>query len=118
MNRKNILFPILSLFIAILLPALTVAFARGDAGMLICMLLLYGIDPIAAVAAGIFAGMNRGWAWIQPTIFAVGFFIGAGISFDAFSPISVTFLAYTAAYLLIGYAAAGITVAVRRAKSK
>ena len=38
------------------LPWATVTFVRNDAGMAICLLLFFAVNPVFAILAGVFAG--------------------------------------------------------------
>ena len=58
MKRRFFGWLIISIFIMILLPWLTVTFVKGDVGMAICFLLFYILNPIYSITVGIFSGKN------------------------------------------------------------
>ena len=57
---KNILWKWIAAAVAVMvgLPWLTIRFA-GPAGMALCLILFFAVDPIFCAAAGVFAGVLR-----------------------------------------------------------
>ena len=58
MKNNFILWIIISLAIMLVLPWLAVFFVKGDAGMAVCFILFFAVNPIYSVIMGIFAGKN------------------------------------------------------------
>jgi len=91
-----------SAVIMLLLPCLAVTLVPGDAGMAVCFLLFYVVDPAFSLVAGFSAGRNWKQLWILPVLSALLFLAGTGIFFDMGEP---AFLLYTGIYLALGSAA-------------
>lgn len=90
----------------LLLPWLTVTMVKGDAGMGVCFLLFFAVDPVAAIAVGIFSGRDIRTAWFQPAALAALFLAGTWL---VFSMGESAFLIYGGVYLLLGYVAMWLT---------
>lgn len=95
-------------------PWLAVTFA-GSAGMAVCFLLFFAVNPCFCVLCGVFAGKNIKVFWVLPIISAVLFLAGTWIFFD---PGETAFLLYCGIYLLIGIVAMMLTAAIQRIKNK
>ena len=95
----------------VLLPWLTVQLVRGDAGMAVCFLLFFGVNPVYALAAGWAAGKQVRVLWIQPVAAAALFLAGAWLVFDMGER---AFLMYAGVYLLLGLAAMLVSSWVNR----
>lgn len=80
------------------LPGLTVAFA-GPAGMAVCLVLFFVVNPVFCAAAGVFAGRDASTRWILPLADAALFLFGVWLFFEFGQP---DFLWYGGAYLVIG----------------
>lgn len=88
-----------SAVLMVLLPWLAVTLVRGDAGMAVCFLLFFVVNPVAAVVVGIISGRSLRTAWFQPAVLAVLFLAGAWLNFSMGES---AFLLYAAAYFLLG----------------
>lgn len=88
--------------IMLALPWTTVTWIKGDAGMAVCFLLFYAVNPVYSLAAGAFAGRSGKRLWSLPVISAMLFLCGTWIFFD---PGESAFLLYAAVYLFLGMAA-------------
>lgn len=78
--KKDFILGLLILAVVMLgLPFLAVTFVPSDAGMIVLMLLFYGINPSCSVLIGIFAGKNRKSLWSLPLLSAAFFLTGAWI---------------------------------------
>lgn len=98
-DLKNIIFWTLAAAILMIgCPWLAVTFA-GSAGMAVCFLLFYGINPMFCAVCGAYAGKNIRQLWMLPILAAVLFLCGAWLFFDMGEP---AFLMYSGFYLLIG----------------
>ena len=109
--KSNIKWGLLSAFIMLALPFLTVTLAKHDAGMAICFLLFFAIDPIYALILGAFAGKDIKTEWFQPFLVPLLFLVGTWLCFDMGE---TAFFSYAAVYLLLGYAAMGITALIKK----
>lgn len=99
MKKKFIIWFIISAAIMLLLPWLAAAFVKSDAGMAACFLLLFGINPIYSVVAGVFSGRAIKTLWALPLISAALFLAGAWFFLDWGE---TGFLLYAIAYLVLG----------------
>ena len=88
-----------SLALFLLVPWLTVTLIRSDAGMAVCLLLFYAVDPVFAIAAGMFAGKQPRQLWFLPVIIPLLFLLGSWVCFDFGQP---DFISYAMMYLLLG----------------
>lgn len=81
--KKNIILWMAALAVVMLaFPWLAVTFVKGDAGMAVCFLLFFAVNPLYSVLIGAFAGKDIRRLWSLPVISAVLFFIGTWIFFD------------------------------------
>ena len=93
-----------TVFAAILMigcPWLAVTFA-GSAGMAVCFILFYAVNPLFSAVCGAFAGKSIKQLWVLPIITAVLFLAGVWLFFDMGEP---AFLWYCGCYLIIGIVA-------------
>ena len=58
MKKRVVLWLVVSAIIMLVLPWLAVTFVKGDAGMAVCFLLFYAINPIYSVIIGAVAGKD------------------------------------------------------------
>lgn len=110
---KNNIIPwvIISLVIMLALPWLAVSFVKGDAGMAVCFILFFAINPIYSVILGVFAGKNIKRLWGMPVISAVLFLLGSWIFFSMGER---AFILYAGVYLILGIAAMTISMIIHR----
>lgn len=101
MKNKHLMWLIMSVAIMLLLPFLVVTFVAADAGMFVCFIMFFVINPIYSAVLGIFGGKNIKSMWYHPIILAVLFLIGIFIIFETFD---IIFVAYAVVYLAIGIA--------------
>lgn len=87
------------------LPWAAVTFAPGDAGMAICFLLFFAVDPVYAIITGIRAGRDIRKLWFQPLLTALLFLVGTWVMFDMGEP---AFVRYALVYLGLGAGAMGV----------
>lgn len=66
MKKNIILWLAASAAVMLALPWIAVTFVKGDAGMAVCLLLFFVINPIYSVAIGIFAGKDMKHLWSLP----------------------------------------------------
>ena len=95
--------------VMLLLPWLAVTFVPGDAGMAVCFILFFVVNPMLTLGMGALAGIRRQWFW--PVATAGLFLLGAWL---AFSPGEGAFLLYAGVYLALGAAAMLIAALLRK----
>lgn len=114
--KKNIIL-LLAASVAVMLafPWLAVTFVKGDAGMAVCFLLFFAVNPLYSVLIGAFAGKDVKHLWSFPIVSAVLFLIGTWIFFDMGE---TAFILYAAVYLVLGIAAMLISMFIRKKTQK
>lgn len=115
MKQNIILWLAASAVVMLVFPWLAVTFVNGDAGMVVCFLLFFAVNPIYSVIIGAFAGKDIRHLWSLPFISAVLFLIGTWIFFDMGE---TAFILYTVVYLVIGIAAMLISMFIRKKTQK
>ena len=115
MKKNIILWLAASALVMLAFPWLAVTFVRGDAGMAVCFLLFFAVNPLYSVIIGAFAGKDVKHLWSLPVISAVLFLIGTWIFFDMGE---TAFILYAAVYLVIGIMAMLISMFVRKKTQK
>ena len=93
-------------------PWLAVEFA-GSAGMAVCFLLFFAINPVFSAVCGISAGKNIKQLWSLPIIVASLFLAGVWIFFEMCES---AFLLYGSCYLVIGIIAMQISAFMYKRK--
>jgi len=111
--RKTLFWLAASAAVMLALPWLAVTFVKGDAGMAVCFLLFYAVNPVYSGIVGLFAGKDMKNSWFQPVISAALFLAGTWIFFD---PAETAFLFYGAVYLVLGIAAMVLSMLMYRRK--
>ena len=111
MKKNIILWLAASAVVMLAFPWLAVTFVKGDAGMAVCFLLFFAVNPLYSVLIGAFAGKDVMHLWSLPVISAVLFLIGTWIFFDMGE---TAFILYAAVYLIIGIMAMLISMFIRK----
>ncbi len=111
MKKNIILWLAASAVVMLAFPWLAVTFVKGDAGMAVCFLLFFAVNPLYSVLIGAFAGKDVKHLWSLPVISAVLFLIGTWIFFDMGE---TAFILYAAVYLVIGIMAMLISMFIRK----
>ena len=109
---KLITWTMLAIVLMIGCPWLAVEFA-GSAGMAVCFLLFFAVNPLFSVVCGTFAGRNMKQLWALPIMTAGLFLAGVWIFFDMSE---TAFLLYCSCYLMIGMIAMLISAFVNQRK--
>lgn len=109
--KKNFWVMAVIAVVMFLLPGATAAFASHDAGMAICFLLFFGLNPICCLYVGIWSGMAVKQRWYLPAVNAAAFLVGVWAVFDWGNP---DFYGFTIAYLAVSLLAMVVTVFVMR----
>lgn len=115
MKKNIILWMAASAVVMLAFPWLAVTFVKGDAGMAVCFLLFFAVNPLYSVIIGAFVGKDVKYLWSLPVISAVLFLIGAWIFFDMGE---TTFIMYATVYLVIGIMAMLISMFIRKKTQK
>lgn len=110
--KKRIAWTIAAMILMVGFPWLAVTFA-GSAGMAICFILFYGVNPVYAALSGVVAGRNIRQLWMLPMITAGLFLAGVWLFFEMGE---TAFLLYGGCYLMIGMVAMVISSFVNNRK--
>ena len=110
--KKLIAWAISAVILMIGFPWLAVTFA-GSAGMAVCFILFFAINPLYSVVCGVFAGKNIKQLWGLPILTAGLFLAGAWLFFEMGE---TAFLLYCGCYLVIGIVAMMISAFVNKRK--
>ena len=78
--KPLIFWSILAMLLMIGCPWLAATFA-GSAGMAVCLLLFFGVNPIFSAVCGVFAGKDIKRLWPLPIVVAELFLAGAWLFF-------------------------------------
>ena len=111
MKKNIILWVAASMAVMLAFPWLAVTFVKGDAGMAVCFLLFFAVNPLYSMIIGAFAGKDVKHLWSLPVISAVLFLIGTWIFFDMGE---TAFILYAVVYLVIGIMAMLISMFIRK----
>lgn len=111
MKKNIILWMAASAVVMLAFPWLAVTFVKGDAGMAVCFLLFFALNPLYSVIFGVFAGKDMKHLWSLPVISAVLFLIGTWIFFDMGE---MAFVLYAAVYLALGIVTMLISMIIRK----
>jgi len=115
MKKKLSLCAAASFVCYLLIPFLSVRFA-GMAGMAICLILFFAADPLVCLLVGIMAGSDPRRLWWLPAAAAAVMPLCFWLCVWEFIP---ELYIYSGFYLLIGWAAMGISALTnRRSKSQ
>ncbi len=76
MKKNTILWMAASAVVMLAFPWLAVTFVKGDAGMAVCFLLFFAVNPVYSAIIGTFAGKDIRRLWSLPVISAMLFLIG------------------------------------------
>ena len=108
--KKLISWTILTALLMVGCPFLAVTFA-GSAGMAVCFLLFFAVNPIYSIFCGAFAGRDIKTLLSLPILNALLFLAGVWLFFEPGEP---AFLLYACCYLAIGITAMLISAACKR----
>ena len=111
MKKNIILWLAASAVVMLAFPWLAVTFVKGDAGMVVCFLLFFAVNPLYTVIIGAFAGKDVKHLRSLPVISAVLFLIGTWIFFDMGE---TAFILYAVVYLVLGIVAMLISMFIRK----
>ena len=66
MKKIIIFWLVISTTVMLALPWLTVTFVKGDAGMAVCFLLFFSVDPLYSGVTGVYGGEGVRGFWGRP----------------------------------------------------
>lgn len=115
MKKNIILWLAASVAVMLAFPWLAVTFVKGDAGMAVCFLMFFAVNPLYSVLIGAFAGKDVKHLWSFPIVSAVLFLIGTWIFFDMGE---TEFILYAVVYLVLGIVAMLISMLIRKKTQK
>lgn len=98
------------LAVMFLLPLAVSKFAPANAGMALCFILFFAINPIFSVLVGIYSGLDIKKMWCIPFVLALVFLLSSWLLFDMGEP---TFIIYSGVYLIISIITVLITLAIK-----
>ncbi|MBE6991458.1 MAG: hypothetical protein E7430_02625 [Ruminococcaceae bacterium] len=110
--KKLITWTLLAMLLMIGFPWIAVEFA-GSAGMAICFILFYAVNPLFSVVCGVSAGKNIRQLYALPVITVVLFLTGVWLFFEIAES---AFLLYGGCYLIIGIIAMLISAFANKRK--
>lgn len=99
LTHPTFLWTVAAVILFVGLPWLIVTLIHSDAAMAACFLLFFAIDPVFAIAAGMFAGKDPRRLWFLPILTPLLFLAGTWLCFD---PGETAFVTYALMYLLLG----------------
>ena len=111
MKKNIILWMAASAVVMLAFPWIAVTFVKGDAGMAVCFLLFFALNPLYSVIFGVFAGKDMKHLWSLPIVSAALFLIGTWIFFDMGE---MAFILYAVVYLVLGIVAMLISMIIRK----
>jgi len=94
-------------------PWAAVTLAPADAGMAICFILFYTINPLFSILIGTIAASGENDVWVLPCSSATMFIFGTWIFFDSRE---IIFIVYGCVYLAIGYGSMIVAKMMKRRK--
>ena len=109
MKKDFVLWLVVSIVIMLLFPFLAVTFVKGDAGMAVCFILFYAVNPVYSVVIGTFAGKDIKRLWSLPVISSILFLAGTWLLFDMGE---IAFVMYAAIYLIMGMIAVLVSMLI------
>ena len=110
--KKLLTWTIFAMILMIGCPWLAVEFA-GSAGMAVCFILFFVVNPLFSVVCGVVAGKDIKQLWVLPIITAGLFLTGTWLFFEMGE---TAFLRYCGCYLIIGFTAMFVSALVNKRK--
>lgn len=101
-----------TLAVMLFLPFAVAKLASECAGMALCMMVFFIVNPLYSAVLGFVCGKNIREMWWQPLVAAVAFLAGVWAFYDMGE---MWFIAYAAVYLVIGWGAMGLGKCLLRA---
>ena len=98
LTKPAVIWTAAALLLFLIIPWVTCLVIKSDAAMAVCFILWYAIDPVFAIAAGMFAGKRPRELWFLPLLLPVLFLISTRI---CFAP-DPAYMGYALMYALLG----------------
>lgn len=114
MKKKVLIAVGLALLVFLLIPFLSVTFA-GMAGMSICLLLFFSVDPLVCAVIGAMAGTDIKRLWWLPVAAAAAMPLCFSLCVQEFIP---ELFIYAALYLIIGLVCMGVALSFKILQEK
>ena len=99
--------------IMFVLPCCVAMLASECAGMALCIILFFIVNPAYSISIGIFSGLSLHNMWYFPILSPIIFLVGAWTFFD---PNEIWFTLYAAAYFLLSGATMAISALIRKSR--
>ena len=109
--KKLIHWIIASALIMLAFPWLAVTFIKGDGGMAVCFILLFALNPIYVICAGVYAGKDKKRLWALPILTVLFFLAGTWLFFDMGEK---AFFLYALVYLFLGITAMLVSMFIKK----
>ncbi len=110
-NKGLLLWIGISAVVMLVLPLLAIVFAKGDAGMAVCFLLFYAVNPLYCAAVGMVSGKDVRSMGFMPVVVALLYLAGTWTFFDMGE---LAFVIYAGLYLVIGFVAMLLSSVINR----
>ena len=108
---KILLFFILNVVMALLIPFLAVKLVPSDAGMAVCMLLFFVVYPVLFMLLGIVISKDMKYLWWMPLC---SFAIFPLLFSAAMGGMVEELYAYSMIYLFLGYAVSALLLIIKK----
>lgn len=108
MESRRIIITWIAVTVAVMfaLPFAVARLAPECSGMALCMILFFIVNPVYSAILGFRCGRNIRQMWNLPLVSPITFLAGTWLFFDIKE---VWFIIYASVYLIIGFAAMGIS---------
>lgn len=110
-NRINASWLAITATVMLALPFGMARFTPADAGMALCMILFYIVNPIYSAILGYRCGRNVRQMWSLPLVSSMAFLTGAWLFFEIRE---VWFAIYATTYLALGWSAMRISLCLKK----
>jgi len=95
----------------LIIPLLTVNTIKAEAGMLVALVLFFGLNPIVSVCVGILSGQSIKYFWYTPILTATLFWVFSSFTYQTAFPV-----VYSAVYFVICLISMLITCIIKKTK--
>ena len=96
--KKVLVSSIVTFAVMFLLPFAVAKLSPEDAGMALCFILFYLVNPVLSIGVGVLSGFEIKKAWYMPIVVALTFLLSSWIIFD-FGELD--FVLYSIIYLIL-----------------
>ena len=108
MESRRVIMRWIAVTVAVMfvLPFCVARYVPADAGMALCMILFFIVNPVYSAILGFRCGRNIRQMWNLPLVSCVAFLAGVWLFFDIKE---VWFIIYASVYLIVGWTAMGVS---------